>query len=335
MKQIETVLRRLNDLKNGCGFIIAKKLPKTPVQPQFTKALESYLTYWISIGNKENTIISKHRFCCEFFNNLIAAGCNDIGSINTSYICQAITKINNKDSFAVIRSLLLHLYETKVIFNDLSGIIPKYRRPVSLPTTYTDEEINQLETVIDQTTKTGKRNYAIFLLTSRLGIRAGDIADMTFNNIDLNRNRIDLIQEKTNQPLSLPILPEIRKAILDYIQDARPHTKNNYLFIRANAPFEKITTSAIRHALKGLFISASIDISNKKHGPHTLRSSMASSMVNSNVSYEVTRKALGHVDPQAIKRYAKVDIENLRLYAIDVPVPAGIFATILQWEERK
>jgi integrase len=78
------------------------------------------------------------------------------------------------------------------------------------------------------------------------------------------------------------------------------------------------------------FKAAGVDIANKKHGPHALRSSMASSMVNRDIPYDVVRKALGHADPQAIKHYAKADIENLRLQAVDVPAPAGVFAMILQ-----
>jgi site-specific recombinase XerD len=86
--------------------------------------------------------------------------------------------------------------------------------------------------------------------------------------------------------------------------------------------------------LTGYFKAAGIDISSKRHGPHTLRSSLASSMINSDVPYEVVRKLLGHVDPQAIRHYAKVDMEHLRRYAIEVPPPSGIFADILQGRVR-
>jgi integrase len=200
--------------------------------------------------------------------------------------------------------------------------------------TYTDNEINRLENSINRTTKTGKRDYAIVLLASRLGMRSGDIVEMTFDTIDFNRDSINFIQNKTGQPLSLPLLPQIREAIAEYIQYARPNVTNNYMFIRVNAPFEKISTSIIRYALTKYFETAGINISNKKHGPHSLRSSMASSMVNSDVPYEVIRKVLGHTKAQAVKHYAKVDIENLRLHAIDVPAPTGTFAMVLQGREQ-
>ena len=54
------------------------------------------------------------------------------------------------------------------------------------------------------------------------------------------------------------------------------------------------------------------------------RSSLASSMINNLVSYDVVRKILGHT-PDAVKHYARVDIERLRDYAIEPPEPSGCF----------
>jgi len=327
---IKKTLRRLNELHNGIGYKLIKKTAETPPPTQFAELLEAYMRFCASMGNKENTIAIKQKFCRDFLCRIYDAGCKNVCDTNTEYICKAILRISNKDSYAVICSFLRYLYENGTLSNDLSKVIPKYRRPIPLPTTYTDDEIRRLEGVIDRTTRTGKRDYAIILLASRLGMRSADIAGITFDAIDFNGGSINFLQKKTGVPLSLPLPPEVRESIMDYKQHARPNVENNYLFIKAKAPFEKISTSVIRHTLTNYFKAAGIDVSNKKHGPHTLRSSMASSMVNSGVPYDVVRKALGHTAPQAIKHYAKVDIENLRLHAIDVPAPTGTFAMILQ-----
>jgi len=288
------------------------------------------MKFCASIGNKEITMAIKRKFCLDFLYYIHDAGCKNVCDTSTEYICKAILRISNKDSYTVIRSFLRYLYENGTLSNDWSKIIPKYRRPIPLPTTYTDDEIRRLEGVINRTTRTGKRDYAIVLLASRLGMRSGDIAGITFDAVDFNSDSITFLQKKTGMPLSLPLLPEVRESILDYKKHARPNVENNYLFIKAQAPFEKISTSIIRQKLTTYFKAAGIDVSNKKHGPHTLRSSMASSMVNGGVPYDVVRKALGHTAPQAIKHYAKVDIENLRLHAVDVPAPTGVFEMILQ-----
>ena len=74
----------------------------------------------------------------------------------------------------------------------------------------------------------------------------------------------------------------------------------------------------------------SIDTKGKHHGPHALRASLASSMVNENVPYEAIRGILGHKDPDAVKHYAKLDIEQLRKCAIPVPSPTGAFQAFLE-----
>lgn len=327
---IRTVLRRLNEFYSGTKYQLNKPSTSVQIPEQYARLLEDYLSVCTRLGNKNGTIVAKRSFCGRFLCFLLNAGCEDIQNINTNYIYSACLKFTNKDAFAVVKSFLWYLYEKNLINFDYSGIVPKYRKPIVLPTTYTSEEIRRMENIINQNSKTGKRDRAILLLATRLGMRSGDIISLSFENINFERETICLTQNKTGQPLSLPLLPEIKEAILEYIREARPPIEISFLFLRENAPFERITTSAIRLMLTGYFNAAGIDISTKRHGPHALRSSLVSSMINSDVPYEVVRKLLGHTDPQAIRHYAKIDIENLRRYAIEVPSPTGIFADIFQ-----
>jgi site-specific recombinase XerD len=333
-RSIRTILRRLNELYSGTEYHLNKPAASVQIPAQYTRLLEDYLSVCTRLGNKKGTIFAKRSFCGRFLSFLLNAGCEEILNINTNYICSACLRFTNKDAFAVVKSFLRYLYERDLANFDYSGIVPKYRKPKVLPTTYTHEEIRRLENAINQNSKAGKRDSAILLLATRLGMRSGDIVRLSFENIDFERGTICLTQNKTDQPLSLPLLPEIKEAILEYVWKARPPIENKFLFLRENAPFERITTSAMRLMLTGYFKAAGIDISSKRHGPHALRSSLASSMINSDVPYEVVRKLLGHADPQAIRHYAKVDMEHLRRYAIEVPPPSGIFADILQGRVR-
>ena len=56
---------------------------------------------------------------------------------------------------------------------------------------------------------------------------------------------------------------------------------------------------------------------------------MASRMVNDNVPYEGVRRTLGHADVNAIRNYARLDVERLRLYTLEPPAPTGNFAEFL------
>jgi hypothetical protein len=57
-------------------------------------------------------------------------------------------------------------------------------------------------------------------------------------------------------------------------------------------------------------------------------------MVNTGMPYDVVRKTLGHADPESVKHYAALDIENLRKCAIEVPEAGGIFAKYLTGKGR-
>lgn len=81
-----------------------------------------------------------------------------------------------------------------------------------------------------------------------------------------------------------------------------------------------------------LVAKSDVDIAGKRHGSRAFRSSIASNMVNDRVSTEVVRKVLGHGTKHAIRHYARLDIENMRLCPLAAPEPTGIFAEVLLWK---
>ena len=85
----------------------------------------------------------------------------------------------------------------------------------------------------------------------------------------------------------------------------------------------------MRYAVRKYISQAGIVTTGRKKGPHSLRSSMASSMVNDSVPYETVRRILGHSSDNAIKHYARIDIEQLRPYCLAPPQPTGSFRIFL------
>ena len=117
-----------------------------------------------------------------------------------------------------------------------------------------------------------------------------------------------------------------------YYLMVRPQSTAEEIFINVYAPYNPITTSTIRNALRKYILLANIDTGNRRKGPHALRSSLASSMVNDNASYEIVRKVLGHSSNNAIKHYARIDIEKLRVYSLEPPAVSGGFKAFLNGE---
>ena len=327
-------VRRINDFLNGEPYRCHHKESTIEVPSVFTEIVSDFLAECEKSGNKPVTIAQKKKSCELFLQEIEQMGCTDLSCLNARMVSQALLIFENKDHYAVCRQLLTFLTESGITDKDYSGIVPRYRRRKALPTTYTVEEITAIEGSIDTDTPTGKRDLAITLLATRMGLRSGDIVKLRYSELDFESGSLHIIQEKTGNPLSLQMPGEVIDSIKSHMECTGTLSDDDYVFHSMSAPYGRITTGIIRHITQNAFKDAGIDITGKRHGPHTFRSSLASSMVNDGASYEMVRRILGHSDPDVIKHYARLDIENLRLCAIEPPVPEGLFQDYLSGRRR-
>lgn len=58
----------------------------------------------------------------------------------------------------------------------------------------------------------------MLLLAILLGMRAGDICALKFKNLDWHQKLITYTQQKTQKVNTLPLLPVIGEAIIDYLK---------------------------------------------------------------------------------------------------------------------
>lgn len=218
---INTVIYCLNDYCNG-KYQIQHKTELTPLPENYAILMDAYLRKCRDAGNRESTIIGKRYFLREFYCHLESLGCHDLRCVDAAVIGKASLMQNNKDGWAVIRMFLPYLNSAGLINHDFSAIIPHFKRAFRLPSTYTEDEINRFEEMIDTDPKIGKRDYAMLLLATRLGMRSGDIANLTFSSLDFGNDTISITQEKTGEPLVLPMVPAVKTALADYLKNGRP-----------------------------------------------------------------------------------------------------------------
>ena len=328
-RTILTRIRRLDDHLNKLPYKFHRNMKITDIPTDFVQLLDDYLAYCDRIGNKSGTIEGKKSFCLIFLKFLAEINCKNISEITAEVVAKSCLKYRNKDGYAVLRQFLKYLFEHELIPKDISMVVPHFRRKQIIPSIFTPEEIKNMEETIDTNSMTGKRDIAILLLITRLGLRSGDVASLKLSELDFSSLHINLIQEKTGKPLSVFMTQDVLLALKTHIENSSDHLADGYVFHSMYAPYGRITTSIIRHIVNNCIISANIDVNGRKHGPHALRSSLASSLVSGGVPYDTVRKILGHSDPDAIKHYVKTDIERLRCCAIDPPEPAGIFFELL------
>ena len=210
---------------------------------------------------------------------------------------------------------------------DMASLIPKdnYVSQSILPSYYTEEEINKLLNTIDRGTEVGKRDYAILLIAARLGLRVSDIARLKFENFHWDNSTIVLRQYKTGKYLTLPLLPAIGNAILDYIQYGRPHSYEKNVFLLAISPFIPIASKSISTMVHRRFIDSNLNIGNRRHGAHALRHSLVKELLKNKQTLPVITEVLGHKNTESTRHYIRIDTESLRQCALDVPVVNPFF----------
>lgn len=329
LRFITSCINRVNDVFEGNSYIrqhAANPGIKTP--EKFKDPGESFLEDCRLSGNKPATLRIKEIAISQFLSECESEGCASLEDITSSMVICVCDRLGTKKYYPYVKHFLKFVAMNGMTANDLSTFVPNVRFDNKLPSTYTVDEIASAEGTISRDDRRGKRDYAIFLLASRLGIRSGDILRLHKDSLDFNNGIISFTQHKTHKAVSHPMLPEIREALEDHLS-CSGYNSDGYVFTGTFAPYSLLTNTTISNTVTKYLEKASVDTTGKHHGPHSLRASMATSMVNDSVPYDAVRKALGHSDPNAIKHYAKNDLENLRRCALDVPAASGILLDYL------
>jgi len=292
------------------------------------EAFEKYAAYQADAGmseaHRKNTCLYLERFSKYLERRSLA----DISELDTNLVDGYVDSLaiyqlpTIYNTVCVLRSALRYLHSIGAVAADLSGALPRirYSKKAKIPSAYTREEVEKTIGCIDRGNPKGKRDYALVLLAARLGLRASDISDLTFSSFKWDKNTIEVTQQKTGEPVVLPLLSDVGEAIIDYIRYSRPKSGEPFVFLKLNAPNDVMRANSIHSVVHTRLKSAGIKMPpGKKHGPHALRHSLASALLDNGVPMPVISEALGHADTDSTSVYLKIDISKLRECAVEAP----------------
>ena len=332
-RELAAHIARLDDIFDGHPLTV--KHPKRPpivIPSEFQSVVDSFFNEPSIVSSFQVTINRRTKTLSRFLIKCKMCGARSIKELTPGMVLIACKQSTDGSELYTIRQFLKYLALQNIVDNDLSTLITIVPREKKVPSVYSVDELKRLESTIDVSTVEGKRDLAVLMLADRLAIRSGDIARLKKSNLDFVRGTITFEQQKTGTEISLPMIPEVKQALKTYM-NAFP-TTGEYVFYCMMAPFRHLTNHTVLGIVNKCFIRAGIDTSGKKHGPHSLRASVSSSMINDNIPYEAVRSVLGHTSSNSICRYAKNDIEKLRRCAIPVPAPTGKFLEFLKGGDR-
>jgi integrase/recombinase XerD len=171
------------------------------------------------------------------------------------------------------------------------------------------QQVKAIFNAIDRNSFLAVRNYAVYAMMYKLGLRVGEVHQLNLQNIDFDNNKITVLG-KGNKRRSLHLDDEMIAILSQWIA-VRKHFLNydiaNALFIskKGNRLAIRTMEDNFKQILKKLTINFHFNVT-----CHTLRHSFASHLNDEEVDVLVIQDLLGHATPRTTANYYIHPSEN-------------------------
>lgn len=322
----KAALAHLIDFLRGEGVIPAERVTAqepTPVD-RCACAYEVYLREARALATA--TIVNYVPFVRDFLQRRFGGGPIKLSCLSANDVLRFVRhqapRLHRKRAklmTTALRSFLRYVRYCGEVEMDLAAAVPVVPNwsMTTIPRAIAPDQVRQLLASIDRRSGTGRRDYAIVLLLARLGLRSGEVASLTLDDVDWKAGQLT-VHGKSGRRNELPLPTEVGKAIAAYLKDGRPHSTSRFVFLRAKAPVRGFrgasgVGSIVRHSLQ----RSGLDTPSL--GAHQFRHGLATEMLRQGASLGEIGDVLGHRHPQTTTIYTKVDIEALRSLALPWP----------------
>ena len=218
-----------------------------------------------------------------------------------------------------LRSLLTFALFDGVITVPLSAVVLSVARwgGAALPRGIAPEQLSAMLTSCDRTKARGKRDYAIMVLLSRLGLRAAEVAALRLDDIDWRAGEIT-VRGKGRTEERLPLPSDVGAAVADYLRHSRPFCSHpREVFIRLVAPRRGLAPQGVSEVVRTASERAGVG----SFGAHRLRHTAGTEMLRAGAPLTEVAQVLRHRREATTAIYAKVD--HLALRGLAMPWPGA------------
>ena len=226
-----------------------------------------------------------------------------------------------EQKLCAVRSFLRFAAAAGLVDAAVLDAVPAVRssKQARVPSVRDPGDVARILEAIDRSNPCGKRDYAMILLITRLGLRGVDVRRLEFADFDWPGNRLCVVQAKTGHRVQLPLLKEVGWAVIDYIRHGRPACDCPQVFLRHLAPIgpfsdqDHLHQILVKHARV-----AHVRVSEKRrHGMHSLRHTLATRLMEDGTPVEQIADILGHQSVQSTGVYLKSSLGLLAKCALD------------------
>jgi integrase len=197
----------------------------------------------------------------------------------------------------------------------LDSVVPAYAhwRLADMPRYLTPEQVTRLIAACDGDAVARRRDRAIVLLLARLGLRAGDVAQLRLADIEWETGSLRVLG-KSRYEVRLPLPQDVGDAIAAYLECRPSACQGDRVFLRTIAPCRPFRNGdGISSVVKRIMKRAAVVTPVK--GAHALRHTAATEMLRHGVPLEKIGLVLRHRGIDTTAYYAKADVALLKQVA--------------------
>lgn len=274
-------------------------------------------------GLRESTVYHYRHYLTWFSKYLKRVGLTSLGELSPALLASFVVdsaptlgRTSRRDLIGCLRVLLRFCYRERVTSKDLSAAVgmPQTYRLADVPRSITWDEVRRLLEAVDRRTACGRRDYAILLLLVTYGLRGHEVAKLTLDDIDWDRERLRIPERKAGHSTAYPLAGVVAEALIDYLKRGRPETANRHLFFRMLAPQAPITNGAVSSRVAVYLQKAGIQV--HRPGAHTLRHTCVQRLIDAEFPLKTIGDYVGHRSAESTRIYTKVALASLREVAM-------------------
>jgi integrase/recombinase XerD len=304
-------------------------VPPEPVADRvYTRVLEEWITFlYRHRGLGANSVALYRRNVERFLQNLQEDASPDgLAALSPMRVREYLqhqaprfARVTRKNLVITLRSFLRFAFGSGYLQRDIAGAIE--RVPCftldRLPRGPKWEDLPKILAAIDRTTPQGRRNFAILLTLMTYGVRAAQLTSLRLDDVNWRDNRITFPAAKQGRPINAPLTAAVGNALLQYIRDGRPASRERRVFLSLVPPFRPLTAGSLYNITAPAFIHSGI--ASPHRGSHAIRHAWATRAFAQGQRLKTVADLLGHRSLESTRIYTKVDYTQLRSVGLSWP----------------
>jgi site-specific recombinase XerD len=212
-------------------------------------------------------------------------------------------------TFNVHAAALKFLYTVTLDRPEEIARMPRMRVPMHMPTVLSGTEVERLLGAI-----VSERHRVAAMLAFGAGLRVGEICNLRVDDVDPKRMVLRIRGSKRGRERYVMLSPRLLSAMRAYWKVARP--AGPHLF-RGRKPGTLLTRAAVHKAIAAAARRAGIG---KRVGPHTLRHTFATHLLEAGTDLRTLQVLLGHASIESTTIY--LHVSTARLQSMTSPLDA-------------